>query len=91
MSVRQVGEPPMPVLHWQLSEPMRAISSAPLGGGIGERDWIFNAQVPSEYARTDIDTHLGEISAELGLKGAGIGFLTAASVELVAEALDDVV
>jgi adenosylcobinamide hydrolase len=59
---------------------MLAISSAPRGGGVGLRQWVLNAQVPSDYSRTDIDVHLGALAAELGVTGDGVGFLTAASV-----------
>jgi adenosylcobinamide hydrolase len=59
---------------------MVAISSAPRGGGVGMRSWVLNAQVPSDYSRTDIDAHLHALATELGLAGEGVGFLTAASV-----------
>jgi adenosylcobinamide hydrolase len=60
---------------------MLAIASSPLGGGIGERRWVLNAQVGADYARTDLDAHLGELAASAGCDGAGVGFLTAARVE----------
>jgi adenosylcobinamide amidohydrolase len=61
------------------------ISSGVLGGGIGPREWVLNAQVPSRYARTDPAGHLTELAARLGLAGSGIGMLTAARVtDLVA-------
>jgi adenosylcobinamide amidohydrolase len=67
---------------------MRAIASAPRGGGIGLRQWVINAQVPSNYSRTDIDVHLDDLARELGLNGEGVGFLTAAAVERFASAQD---
>ncbi|MCV7381005.1 adenosylcobinamide amidohydrolase [Mycobacterium alsense] len=71
---------PMPVLVWQFTEPRLCISSGPLGGGIGARDWVVNATVPLDYDRTDPDRHLAEIGAALGLAGAGCGLLTAVDV-----------
>ena len=52
------------------------------------RHWVMNAQVPSDYARTDIDAHLDELARDLGLGGDGVGFLTAAAVERFASAQD---
>ncbi|MET9169100.1 adenosylcobinamide amidohydrolase, partial [Streptomyces cellulosae] len=40
-------------LLWTAGPGRRAISSAVLGGGIGERAWILNAQVAHGYRRTD--------------------------------------
>ncbi|AZM93924.1 adenosylcobinamide amidohydrolase (plasmid) [Streptomyces sp. W1SF4] len=56
------------------------ISSAVLGGGIGERSWILNAQVPHGYRRTDPDRHLADLAREAGAHGAGVGLMTAADV-----------
>lgn len=67
-------------LVWRLPAPMLAVSSSPLGGGIGQRSWVLNVQVPLSYARHDIGDHLGEIADALGLRGHGIGFLTAAPI-----------
>lgn len=55
-------------------------SSAVLGGGIGPRSWILNAQVPGGYPRMDPDRHLAEIAAAEGLAGPGAGLMTAADV-----------
>ncbi|GGZ23837.1 adenosylcobinamide amidohydrolase [Streptomyces nitrosporeus] len=55
-------------------------SSAVLGGGIGPRAWILNAQVPGGYPRLDPDRHLAEIAAAEGLTGPGAGLMTAADV-----------
>jgi adenosylcobinamide amidohydrolase len=65
---------------WELGEGWRAISSAVLGGGIGTRAWILNAQVSHGYRRTDPDRHLAELAAGSGLRGAGVGLMTAADV-----------
>ena len=47
-----------PLLLWRLPEPMVAITSAPLGGGLGLRGWVVNAQVAKTYARVDVEDHL---------------------------------
>ncbi|HEV7650144.1 MAG TPA: adenosylcobinamide amidohydrolase [Actinophytocola sp.] len=70
----------LPVLVWRFAGPLLAISSGPLGGGLGTRHWVLNATVPDGYARRDPDVHLAEIAAALGLSGAGTGFLTAVDV-----------
>jgi adenosylcobinamide amidohydrolase len=85
MSVMRVAEG---VLVWDLAAPRRAIASAPLGGGIGERSWVVNAQVPRDYVRTDIDDHLRAIAAEQGCRGEGVGMLTAVKVAGVTTATD---
>ncbi len=72
-----------PLLVWRLPAPLLAISSGPLGGGLGERDWVLNATVPDGYARHDPDVHLTELAAGLGLAGEGTGFLTAVDVREV--------
>lgn len=68
------------VLVWRLSSPLLAISSGPHGGGLGVRHWVLNATVPKDYARLDPDAHVREIAADLGLRGAGTGLLTAVDV-----------
>lgn len=67
-------------LVWGLPAPMLSIASAPIGGGIGLREWVVNAQVAEHYARTDLAAHLGSIAHELGCHGDGVGLLTAADV-----------
>jgi adenosylcobinamide amidohydrolase len=64
------------------------ISSGVLGGGLGPREWVLNAQVPGLYSRMDPAAHLAEIAAGLGLDGPGVGLLTAAQVTDVVEAED---
>ena len=77
----------MPLLVWRFAPPSLAISSAPLGGGIGIRHWLINATVPMSYARNDPDAHLAELAGRLGLDGPGVGLLTAVDVaELVTAA-----
>lgn len=83
------GERSPAALVWRFEQPMRAIASTAVGGGIGERRWIVNAQVPLEYDRTDLEAHLAAIVVELGCTGPGVGFLTAAAVDGVTSATDD--
>jgi adenosylcobinamide hydrolase len=80
-AVHRIGDPLLPALVWQLPTPMLSIASAPLGGGIGERRWVLNAQVNADYERTDLETHLGQLASSVGCDGPGVGFLTAARVE----------
>lgn len=60
-----------------------------LGGGIGPRDWILNAQVPGGYPRMDPDRHLAEIAAAAHLTGPGAGLMTAADVTAHTVATDE--
>jgi adenosylcobinamide amidohydrolase len=71
----------VPVLVWRFDPPVLAISSGPLGGGIGVRNWALNATVPMSYDRDDPDVHLSELAAALGLgDGPGVGLLTGLDV-----------
>ncbi|MBM7439545.1 adenosylcobinamide amidohydrolase [Streptomyces sp. HB132] len=67
-------------LVWRLGPGWRVCSSAVLGGGLGPRAWILNAQVPGGYPRLDPDRHLAEIAAAEALDGPGAGLMTAADV-----------
>ncbi len=69
------------MLVWQLPEPRLAIASSALGGGIGERRWVLNAQVPPDYRGADPGRDLDAIATTTGCSGPGVGFLTAADVE----------
>lgn len=69
-----------PALLWRAGPGWRMLSSAILGGGLGNRTWVLNAQVPPGYARMDPAAHLEEIAAPHGLTGPGVGLLTAADV-----------
>ncbi|MEU7748779.1 adenosylcobinamide amidohydrolase [Nonomuraea sp. NPDC049158] len=71
-------------LLWEFGPGWRMISSALLGGGIGERTWVLNAQVVAGYSRMDPVEHL----LDLGPDGSGVGMMTAASVERYARAAD---
>ncbi|TDD81204.1 adenosylcobinamide amidohydrolase [Saccharopolyspora karakumensis] len=77
-----------PVLVWRCTRKWLAISSAPRGGGIGLRDWVFNATVVTDYDHPDPSAHAGEMAAGLGLTGAGIGLLTAVDVRHEVTATD---
>lgn len=79
----------VPLLVWRLPEPVLAISSAVLGGGIGECNWLINASVPMSYDRDDPADHLREIAAGLRLSGPGVGLLTGVDVADVVAADDD--
>src|SRR5258708_34774357 len=68
----------LPLLLWRFPASVRAIASAPHGGGLGLRRWIVNAQVPPSYARRDPDHHLGRPGLALGLPRRGGGRLPAA-------------
>ncbi|MER6721622.1 adenosylcobinamide amidohydrolase [Streptomyces halstedii] len=75
-------------LVWRLGPGWRVCSSAVLGGGIGPRAWILNAQVPGGYPRLDPDRHLAEIATAEGLGGPGAGLMTAADVTAYTTARD---
>ncbi|MEU8240438.1 adenosylcobinamide amidohydrolase [Actinoplanes missouriensis] len=76
----------VPLLVWRFPEPMLAVSTAVLGGGVGPREWLVNASVPMSYSRPDPDAHLREIAAEAGLAGPGIGLMTGVDVADVVSA-----
>nr|WP_230414940.1 adenosylcobinamide amidohydrolase [Micromonospora tarapacensis] len=65
---------------WRAARPLRAISSAPLGGGLGLRRWVLNATVPMSYDRDDPADHLAAMARGLGLDGPGVGLLTGVDV-----------
>ncbi|MFF4790321.1 adenosylcobinamide amidohydrolase [Streptomyces sp. NPDC001276] len=70
----------LPALVWHVGPGWRMVSNAVLGGGIGERTWVLNAQVAHGYRRTDPERHLAELAGTAGLDGAGVGLMTAADV-----------
>ncbi|MGK5638663.1 adenosylcobinamide amidohydrolase [Streptomyces sp. URMC 126] len=75
-------------LLWRAGPGWRMISSAVLGGGVGERSWVLNAQVPHGYRRTDPDRHLAALAAAAGVRGPGVGLVTAADVRSYGRAHD---
>jgi adenosylcobinamide amidohydrolase len=74
---------------WRFRSPLLALSSAPHGGGWGERQWILAAQVAGGYHRTDPADHLAGLARDLGLDGPGIGMLTAVDVRRVTVSRED--
>ncbi|WP_433295899.1 adenosylcobinamide amidohydrolase [Actinoplanes sp. CA-030573] len=70
----------IPLLVWRLAGPARAISSATLGGGLGECRWVINASVPMSYDRDDPADHLAAIARGQGLAGPGVGLMTGVDV-----------
>jgi adenosylcobinamide hydrolase len=81
--------PALATLAWRLDPPHLAASTAPVGGGIGRREWVLNVQVAADYARRDVEAHVAEVADALGLRGPGVGMLTAAEVAAVAMARDE--
>ncbi|WP_030760050.1 adenosylcobinamide amidohydrolase [Streptomyces sp. NRRL F-2664] len=75
-------------LLWRAGDDWRMISSAVLGGGIGERRWVLNAQVSHGYRRTDPDRHLAELARDAGVDGPGVALMTAADVRAYGRADD---
>ncbi|MEV5730836.1 adenosylcobinamide amidohydrolase [Streptomyces pharetrae] len=75
-------------LLWRAGDGWRMISSAVLGGGLGVRTWVLNAQVSHGYRRTDPDRHLAELAREAGAEGPGVGLMTAADVGAYGHACD---
>lgn len=70
-----------PLLVWRAGPGWRMLSSGVLGGGLGERQWVVNAEVRPGYGRMDPDRHLAALAAAQGLDGTGVGLMTAASVD----------
>ncbi|MFE1441428.1 adenosylcobinamide amidohydrolase [Streptomyces sp. NPDC058739] len=75
-------------LLWRAGGGWRMVSSAVLGGGLGERSWVLNAQVSHGYRRTDPDRHLARLAADAGEYGPGVGLMTAADVQAYGRAHD---
>jgi adenosylcobinamide amidohydrolase len=71
------------VLVWRLPPGTAALSSAPVGGGDSQPAWLVNIGVDRAYRRTDLDAHVAEVAAALGLSGTGVGLLTAAEIDRV--------
>jgi len=73
---------------WRFAPRTLAVSSAPLGGGIGPCEWAVNVQVPHSYDRRDPAEHLRELAASCELRGPGVGMLTAVDVRHIWSAQD---
>lgn len=69
-------------LVWRFDDSRESLSSAPVGGGWRQIDWLLNVGVTGGYARTDLDAHAREVSKHLDLAGAGQVLLTAANVTM---------
>ncbi|RJQ68179.1 adenosylcobinamide amidohydrolase [Pseudonocardiaceae bacterium YIM PH 21723] len=69
-----------PVVVWQADRPWLSLSSGVHGGGLGERWWVLNSTVGSDYNRTDPGSHVAGIADFLLLSGSGTGLLTAVDV-----------
>lgn len=85
---RREGGREVPLLVWRLNPPRLAVSSGPLGGGLGIRHWVINATVPMSYDRYDPDAHLAELADQHGLDGPGVGLLTGVDVADLATTTD---
>jgi adenosylcobinamide amidohydrolase len=75
-------------LWWRFGETRPALSSASVGGGLLEVDWVLNIGVVHDYRRTDLDAHAAELAGPLDLRGAGAALFTAADVDRVATATE---
>ena len=62
-----------PMALWRPGPGYQMISSSIVGGGLGPREWVLNAQVASDYDRIDPGVHLAELAADLDLSGPGSG------------------
>jgi len=72
----------LPFLVCRLDADNVVLSSAAVGGGLGTRRWIINAQVPIDYERTDLAAHIDELRVVAGLPAeGGVGMLTGAHVD----------
>src|SRR5260370_41203061 len=89
MRWRRQDEVLLPIALWCPGPGYRMISSGVTGGGIGPRQWVLNAQVPAGYSRMDPAVHIAELAAGLGLKGEGVGLLTAARATEVVQCEDE--
>ncbi|RYE76457.1 MAG: hypothetical protein EOO74_08405, partial [Myxococcales bacterium] len=67
-------------LLWRFENPVRALSSASVGGGFSAPDWLLNIGVRHDYSRIDLDQHAAEIAAMAGLAATGIAMFTAVDV-----------
>jgi adenosylcobinamide amidohydrolase len=80
LTSRREDDVDLDVLLWRLPTAMLVASTAQVGGGLGTREWVLNAQVPGNYQRIDIDEHVAELATMFQLRGVGVGMLTAAQV-----------
>jgi adenosylcobinamide amidohydrolase len=78
----------LPMLVWRFPESMTVASTAAVGGGVGARRWVINAQVGSDYLRHDQQKHAKQLATAAGLDGNGVVMFTAAEVRRVRLAVD---
>jgi adenosylcobinamide amidohydrolase len=76
------------MLIWRFPEPMTVASTASVGGGVGSRQWVINAQVGSNYLRRDQAKHGKELAKTAGLTGAGVVMFTASDLRRIRLAVD---
>ena len=76
------------MLVWRFPEPMSVASTASVGGGVGNRQWVLNAQVERDYVRRDQSQHAKELAQDAGLTGNGVAMFTATDVRRVRLAVD---
>ncbi len=74
------------VLVYRFERALLGVSSAVVGGGIGERRWALNAQVRADYDRDDLVAHVDDLARSFALDDDGVGMLTAARVRQRARA-----
>jgi len=78
----------LPMLVWRFAAATTVASTASCGGGLGERRWLINAQVSSDYRRRDQARHGAELAAAAGLTGTGVVMFTAVDVRSVKRSSD---
>ena len=78
----------LPLRAWRFAAGTIVAATAAVGGGMGPRDWLINAQVARDYCRRDQEQHAAELAAAAGLAGAGVALFTAADVRCVRSAED---
>lgn len=88
LSTRVEDGQELPLLLWRFAEPMIVAATASVGGGLGLRTWVLNAQVPDTYHRRDQARHGAELAASAAVSGAGVVMFTAAEVRWVRRAED---
>ena len=57
-----------------------------MGGGFGRIDWVLNIGVASDYGRTDLAEHAGEVATQLDLGGTGAAMFTAVDLSRMVSA-----
>jgi adenosylcobinamide amidohydrolase len=87
---RTEGGREWPVLVRDLGPGWRAVSSAPLGGGLRPCAWWLDAQVSKEYFHPDPVAHARQIASGVGFDpDAGCAMVTAADVTRWVGATDE--